>query len=78
MSASAAFIVIVFMSLSFLTIKTEARTPVKKIKDTACYNQETGQESGSSNDCVLGDGGCLDNGCGDGQAEGPKVFIPSN
>lgn len=47
-----------------------ARVPVKKISPTACYNQETGQQTGLSNNCVLGDGACEDNGCGDGQAEG--------
>lgn len=43
---------------------------VKKISATGCYNQETGILSGFSNNCILGEGECIDNGCPSGHAEG--------
>ncbi len=63
------------MAMGPLSNEAEAFGAVKKISITACYNQETGQQSGASNNCVMGDGSCIDNGCGPGQAEGKLVII---
>lgn len=58
------------VTMGFSSTEAEASGVVKKIIATACYDQETGIQSGFSNNCILGEGDCIDNGCPDGQAEG--------
>lgn len=54
----------------FMPNEVEANIPLRLVKKTACFDQGTGQLSGYSNDCISGEGGCKDNGCPDGHAEG--------
>lgn len=41
----------------------------RKIKETTCRDQTTGAITGYSNDCVKGEGSCIDRTCGVGEAE---------
>ncbi len=41
----------------------------RKVKETTCRDQTTGAVTGYSNDCVRGDGSCIDRTCGVGEAE---------
>lgn len=58
------------VTMGFSSTEAEASGVVKKISATGCYNQETGILSGFSNNCILGEGECIDNGCPSGHAEG--------
>lgn len=42
---------------------------IKKVKKTKCVDADTGQETGVSNDCVKGNGSCIDHDCAVGQNE---------
>ena len=43
----------------------------KKVQQTKCIDQENGQLSGYSNNCIKGSGSCVDHTCGDGETEAP-------
>lgn len=76
----AKYVMLVASMILFLSVSVNPNLlkadggPLRAIQGTSCFDQETGVLTGYSNNCVQGEGDCVENGCADGQTEGPFTF----
>lgn len=62
-------VLVIIVTLAFVSNESYSRNPIKKISYTDCFDQESGDLVAYSNNCIRGEGGCIDNGCPRGTAE---------